>query len=176
MAGPVSAAPTPELLAAVHRRVVPGRRRTRRAGDRPAPARRQPRRRRQGAPRARPAAPADDGGAQAHDLRAHLPQLDLEALPVGLLEGAHQVLALEIRLRDADGEDMRLPGELHVGLVLHGHRLDLDAFGREQPAPLVHLRRQDAARLAEVQAEHGLVDGLDEVVPHVGDEAARAPR
>ena len=63
------------------------------------------------------------------------------------------------------GEDVRLPGELHVGLVLHAHRLDLDALGREQPVPLVHLRRQDAARLAQVQTQHGLVDGLDEVVP-----------
>src|SRR5439155_18875852 len=62
------------------------------------------------------AAPADDGGPEADELRAHLTQLDLEAVPVRFLEAAQEVLAREVGARDADAEDVGLPDELHVRL------------------------------------------------------------
>src|SRR5215510_6034411 len=112
-----------ELLAAVDRRVVP-------------PAvepHRPPTRRAQAAAfgrlecdeaveRYRPA-PPDDRGAQAHDLGPHLAELDLEALPVGALEGARQVLAREVGARDRYGQHVGLADELHVRLMGDAHRL-----------------------------------------------------
>ena len=65
---------------------------------------------------------------------------------------------------------MGLPGELHVGLVLDGDRLDLDALGREQPAAR-DLVGEDRAGGAHVHAQEVLVDRLHEVVAHVGHQA-----
>ena len=74
--------------------------------------------------------------------------------------------------RDRDRQHVRLPDELHVGLVQHGDRLDLHALGGEQPPALRHLRGQDGARLVDVHADQVLVDRAHEVVADVGDEAA----
>src|SRR5262249_32641196 len=93
--GPCEAGPGREPLAAVDGRAVPAVREPRA----PAFGEVGPRgRAEQALERHRPA-PADDRGAEAHDLRAHLAQLDAEALPVRLLESADEILALDARGR-----------------------------------------------------------------------------
>ena len=114
----------------------------------------------------------DHGGAQAHHERAHLLQLDLEAFPVRALEPQQEVVALEVGARDRDRQHVRLPGELHVGLVQHADRLDLHALGGEHALAFRHLRGQDRARLVDVHAADVLVDRPHEVVADVSHEAA----
>ena len=114
----------------------------------------------------------DHGGAQAHHERAHLAQLDAEAIAIGALERVRQLLAGEIRPRDGHRQHVGLADELHVRVVLDGDRLGLHALGGEQAPALGDLRGQDRARFAHVHAQESLVDRPHEVVPDVGDETA----
>ena len=118
------------------------------------------------------APPADHGGDQIDQHGADLRQAHPEAGEIGLLEQGLQLLAADRGRGDRNADQVRLAAELHVGAVQH-HRLDdLVALGRVDRLALGALRLQRRLDAAHVERGERRVDGVDEVLAQVGDQAA----
>ena len=172
IAGPANRRIDRQPLAHVDRRVVPAAGEPHRPRRPPRLGERRRRLRRRDRLQRHRLALADHRGVQVDEHRPDLRKLDAESLPVRRRERCAQLGDGDRGRVDRHRQDVALALELHVGAVQRDDLLDGDVLAREQLLAARDLRREDLGDAAFGERLERLVDGRDEVVAQVGDDAA----